>query len=139
MKKRTYLPLISVLFISLFSVQARADDEAIAAIGGFVAGVITGSIIDDDPYDRDRVRVSVHGRHGDRHYRGHDRDRHWTRHHGKRGHWEVRRIRVWVPGYWDITYNRCGDRIKVWRRGHYQWKRDRVWVPYREHRGRYCD
>jgi hypothetical protein len=144
MKKYIRFTLVPLILIGLASSNAHAgDDEALAAIGGFFAGVITGAIIDDHN-DRDRVHVSVHRsyRDHDRHYDRHKRDYrgygHKSKHH-RSGHWETRRVRVWVPGYWDFEITRCGDRVKVWRRGHYEWRRERVWVAHRDqgrHHGR---
>lgn len=148
MKKHIRFTVIPLIILGLAAGNAHAgDDEAFAAIGGFVAGVITGAIIDDHN-DHDRVRVSVHGGYRDRHY---DRGRHYDRHrrdcrkrdcrgcghgyktkHHRSGHWETKRVRVWVPGYWDVEISRCGDRVKVWRRGHYEWRKERVWVAYRD-------
>lgn len=142
MKKHIRFALIPILLVSLGAGRVHADDEALAAIGGFFAGVITGAIIDDHN-DHDGVRVSVHGDYRDRgrHYDRHRRDcrkrscrgcghGYKTKHH-RSGHWETKRVRVWIPGHWDIEYTSCGDRVKVWRRGHYEWRRERVWVAYR--------
>jgi hypothetical protein len=120
MKKHIRFALVPLLLISLGAGRVHADDEALAAIGGFFAGVITGAIIDDHN-DHDRVRVSVH-----KNYRDHRYDRH------RSGHWETRRVKVWVPGSWEIEITRCGDRVKVWRRGHYEWRRERVCVAYND-------
>lgn len=123
MKKYIHISLVSLLLLSLAPAPAKAgDDEAVAAIGGFVAGIITGAILDNHD---DRVHVSVHGRYPGR--RDYGKGRHY-----RTGHWEIKRVRVWVPGYWDVTYDRCGDRVKVWRRGHYTWRKERVWVSCRD-------
>ena len=128
MKKYIHISLISVLLLGLSATPAHAgDDEAFAAIGGFVAGMITGVIINDHD---DRVHVSVHDKYGSRH------DRHYRGKPHRSGHWEIKRVRVWVPGYWDVRYNPCGDRVKVWRRGHYELRKERVWVAY-DNRGRH--
>lgn len=141
MKKHIRFALVPLLLISLGAGRVHADDEALAAIGGFFAGVITGAIIDDHN-DHDRVRVSVHKDYGDRHYDRHRDDcrkrdcrgcdRGYKSKHHRSGHWETRRVKVWVPGSWEIEITRCGDRVKVWRRGHYEWRRERVWVAYND-------
>jgi len=130
MKHLIRTSIISVLLLALGGAPAHANDKAWAALGGFVAGVITGVAIEDS---RDRgyhgeVAVTVvapYGRdyHRGGHYRGPDPYRH--------GHWEIRRVRVWVPGRWEIVIDRCGARTRIWRGGYYEWRRERVWVPYR--------
>jgi hypothetical protein len=148
MKTILHLSLTLIILASLGATEAKADDEAVAALGGFVAGIITGSIID---HDRDRTRVHVYtdrsyGHRHDKGRYGHD----WRRDHWKHrsdwkgkpskrsGHWETRRVRVWVPGHWELTRNACGDRIKVWEPGHFIWKHEKVWVSYRDRRGGFC-
>jgi hypothetical protein len=127
--------------------KASADDEAVAAIGGFVAGIITSAIIDHNEPDL----VVVKGGHGShRGYRDQHCDRagrgHWERrvsvcppprpkrdcgnYQGPRGHWEIRYERVWVPGHWEVRKNRCGDRYRVWNEGHYRTEKRKVWVRY---------
>jgi len=103
---------------------AHADgDEVAAAIGGFIGGLIIGSNIDRD-----------HGHRG-----GHvDVDvgfevssgRHYHRH----GYWEIRTVRVWVPGRWVVSYDRCGNRHRYFERGHHEHRRERVWVGPRDWR-----
>jgi hypothetical protein len=138
MKKNIILLLITGLLAGMPVKSAQADDEAVAAIGGFIAGVITGSVIDHDRGGRStHVYVDGYRRgHYDKGDRGYSvRDYSYGK---KRGHWETRRVRVWVPGYWRTTRNECGDRIKVWERGHYVWKHEKVWVSYRDRRDGYC-
>jgi hypothetical protein len=106
---------------------ARAGDgEVVAAIGGFIGGVIVGSTIDrDHDHRHDRggaVHVEVRtGRHG--HGHGH-----------RHGYWDTTRVRVWVPGRWVVTYDRCGERVRYFERGRYEWRRERVWVPTHDRR-----
>ena len=127
--------IITAVLLGLWCAPARADDEAIAALGGFVAGIITGAIIEDNNHVHGAVSVTY----GDRHGR-HDRYVRYDRH-DRRGHWEVQRVRVWVHGRWDVTFSRCGDRIRVWKPGYYTWRKEKVWVAYHDRgRGRgYCD
>lgn len=141
MKNKFRFALISILLISLGAGRLQAGDDGLAALGGFVAGVITGVIIEDS-HDRDRVRVSVYGERGHRDDRYGHRDYRYGHKssHGPAGHWETKRVRVWVPGRWERGVNRCGDRVSVWRPGHYEWHKERVWVSYgdRGRRDGYC-
>ena len=90
--------------------------EIVAALGGFIGGVIVGSTIHGDA---PRVGVSVsHRDHG---------------HHNRHGHWELRTVRVWVPGYWAHVERHGGRTRKVWVEGHYDVRRERVWVAHRRH------
>lgn len=145
MKKILTMALVTACSLSLPSTAVQAgDDEAIAAIGGFVVGLITGSIVDKDthyghrghastyyspsPYRDNRNTHYSHYRHG-----AHDSYGHGYRHIEApevTGRWETRRVKKWVPGWWDVTYNHCGDRIKVWREGYYRWETERVWVSF---------
>ncbi len=157
MKPIVPISLIAVLLLGIGVPRAHADDEAVAAIGGFLAGMITGTVISDNhDYGRSRVHVSVgkdrrYGyKYGGRSHR-HDYGRHYGRkgswrgkdsYYGGRkarsGHWEIKRVRVWVPGYWELTRNRHGERVKIWRRGHHKWEREKVWVSYRDRRDGIC-
>ena len=127
MKNITKLTLIAVIALGLNTGQAHAGDETAAAIGGFVLGMITGAVIDDH---HDNVHVSVGARYGHDHS---CRKGCSSRHHRDRGHWEIRKVKVWVPGYWDVRISRCGDRVRVWRSGHYTYRQDKVWVSYKDH------
>lgn len=120
MKNIIKITLVTILAIGLNTGRASAGDEAAAAIGGFVLGMITGTVID---HNSDHVSVSVHGSYG----------------HRDRGHFETRRVRVWVPGYWDVRVNHCGDRIRIYRKGHYTYRHEKVWVSYKDRRDRGYD
>lgn len=150
MNKLIRFPLVPLLLAAFSGTPAQADDEAIAAIGGFVAGIVTGAIIDDHDarshvyIGRDRYgRKSYHGRHERRHDYGYGdrggcrkRDCRADHRYGhKTGHWEIKHVRVWVPGRWIVKHDRCGERIKVWKRGHYTWHKERVWVSYKKRDG----
>ncbi|MGC9450008.1 MAG: hypothetical protein ACP5I4_01055 [Oceanipulchritudo sp.] len=143
MKNTIRTLIIATLLLGPATTRAHADDEAWAALGGFVAGVITGAVIEDSNDYHGGVSIAVGERRGryDRYDRGrHDRyDRH-PGHRGK-GHWEIKRVRVWIPGRWEFTVNRCGDRIRVWEPGHYGWRREKVWVRHhgRHHDRGFCD
>ena len=113
--------------------NARADhddDEAVAAIGGFVGGLIVGTAINsnDGPGGAVDVGVVVGSRYG----HGHP-----PRYGHGHGHWNWVTVRVWVPGRW--VYDDChrGRPNRVWIAGHHEHRRERVWVA---HRGRHgCD
>ena len=139
MKNYMRYALITVILVGLSAAPAHADDEAWAAVGGFVAGIITGASIDNHDNHRydSGVRVSVGSRHYpsntryDRHrsYRGHSGVRYETRRHsGGRGHYTYRKVRVWVPGRWDFVRNHCGDHVRVWKDGYYNYRTEKVWV-----------
>lgn len=53
------------------------------------------------------------------------------------GYWEVRRVKVWVPGSWTYIDLGCNRYRKVWNEGYYRWESQRVWVETssRHHRG----
>lgn len=142
MKTTLQVILTLAFLIGLGTERAHAGSEGWAALGGFVAGVVTGSVI-NDPCDRGHVRVTVgsggrgsrygyHGYYGPevRYY-----DPRWDRRpHSPSGHWEIHNVKVWVPGRWEVRINPWGQRIRVWRSGYHTWHRERVWVP---HRGRW--
>jgi len=147
MNKLIRFTLIPLILTTFGTAPAQADDEALAAIGGFVAGIITGAVIDDHD-NRSHVYIGrdrYSDRHGSRHHDYRDRccsrDCHGACSYGqpsrhyKKGHWEIKHVRVWVPGRWTVKYNSCGDRIKVWKRGHYRWEKERVWVSYNKRDG----
>lgn len=96
---------------------ARADhDNALAAIGGFIGGVIVGSHIDHhDRYDAPPAVCPP------------------PRYEAPRGHWEDRQVRVWVPAHTEVSYDRCGVRIVHTRPGFYTYRTDRVWVVDERH------
>lgn len=98
---------------------AKAGDETLAAIGGFIGGVIVGSSIHDD-------RPS---RHHDRGHSGFDRPRIVIRadlH--RQGYWKWVEVRTWIPGHWIIGIDDCGRRHRTWVRGRHELRRERVWV-----------
>ena len=151
MKTCTRHILLAALAVTFSTGRLHAGDEAWAALGGFVAGVITGAVIEDADHCETGLRVAVGDRYGrwDRygHHDRYDRRDTWDRydrrdrHYKQRpsGHWEVRHVKVWVPGGWVVEVNRCGDRIRVWRPGYFDLLPRKVWVPYDGHGGRHCD
>jgi hypothetical protein len=123
---------------------ANAGDEAIAAIGGFIGGVIIGSIASDHDHGSSVIIEAGYGDHGDRHYGRNSRydgpSRHG--HSDRRGRWEYQTVSRWIPGYWTYGRDRCGDRRRVWNRGHHVRTQVRIWVTIGgdygpQHGGRY--
>ncbi len=105
--------------------HGRGGDEALAAIGGFLGGLIVGTAINDRPayshYDR---TVLVSSRY-DRYDRRDDcRD--------DRGYWKHVTVKTWVPGYWTTSY-RHGRCVRYHVNGHWSYRTKRVWVSYDRH------
>jgi hypothetical protein len=143
MKKYITLPLLSALALTLGAGQAAADDEALYAIGGFIGGVITEKVLNHHRDHRvvytERHCEPRHDKHG--HYKhGHKKHRcdHACGHYkDARGHYKTIEVREWVPGRWEVYYDRCGDRVREWRPGYHNYVKKRVWVEQGNHgRGR---
>lgn len=110
---------LSGLFGAPQTVSARDHGEVAAAVGGFIGGLIVGSAVEHDRYDRhqpvyvrDRVVIESGRRHND-------------------GYWQWTTVRVWVPGYWIVRYDDCGRRYRSFENGHFEHRRERVWVSVR--------
>lgn len=113
--------------------QAR-DDKVLAAIGGFIGGVLIASHANQHhpshqiaycEFDSCGDRYVVNHRHD----RGYGRDQHYGR---DRYDWVT--VRTWVPGHWVVRYDDCGDRVRYYERGRYEYRREYVVVD--SHRGR---
>jgi hypothetical protein len=129
MKITSFLPLATLSTAALLpgTVQARSGDKALAAVGGFIGGVIVGAHLDrGDRYDR-RAPVVVEACPPPAvvYYN--------TPHSPRRGYWQDSTVRVWVPARTVVTVDRWGRRIHHYEPGHYAYRTDRVWV---ESRGR---
>ncbi len=144
MKNTLRYLMIAAIALGFSAAPSHADDEAVAALGGFLAGVITGVVIDDHgPHHRGpAVEVAIGSRHG--RYDRHDRYGHRGRYdrydrHRRSGHWEIRYVKVWIPGRHEYVRDACGRRIKVWRPGHHVKRPQKVWIAYnsKPHRGSY--
>ena len=107
--------------------EAKAgSDKALAAIGGFIGGVIVGSHLERSHHPAPVIvdhcppppRVVVVDRHGPPH---------------RHGYWETSRVRVWVPGRTVWVVDECGRSVRRYEPGHYEYRSERVWV---ESRGR---
>ncbi|MBK1858942.1 hypothetical protein [Cerasicoccus arenae] len=137
-----------VLLVSALSAQARGghnnDNEAWAALGGFIGGVIVSEAIHD--HDRNRStkyqvtydRSQGQGRHNDGYGKGrgrghdaHGKDR-GRDNHGKcscgGGHWKVVERRVLVPAQFGWQVNSCGLRNRTFTPAYFDFVKERVWV-----------
>lgn len=126
--------------------SAKAGDEAIAALGGFIGDVIVGTLSSDSRHETAVVIEAGHGSRRDGHYdrgrREHRNDRRYGKSdrndhsygkgqqsdRGRCGRWVYRTERRWVPGYWTYRRDRCGDSRRIWHRGRHVNTRVRVWV-----------
>lgn len=133
---KTYIRylLVSMIALGLSAGKSNANDEAVAAIGGFLAGIITGVVIDKDGHHHGSVHVTSgsrcykHSRYGCESCSSYG--------HRSSGYWETRYVRVWVPGHWEYVRNHCGDRIRFWKSGYYTTRPEKVWIS-RDHGSRY--
>lgn len=110
----------------------RDGDRALAAIGGFIGGVLIASAAHDHhdrtpahaycEFDTCRDRYVVSHRH--------DYGRHND--YGPRREWVT--VKVWVPGHYVVRYDDCGRRVRHYVRGRYEYRREYVIVD--NHRGR---
>lgn len=138
--------LVTALFARPLVSTARADDDAVWAIAGFVGGVIAEKAVQKHkrnhpvaytqnvrydtyrcpPPEQTTVIIRTHegrGRPGD--YHGESCGCNSCKPAGYY-HYETRQI--WVPGRWEVSYDRCGNRHRTWCPGYYQTKRVKVWV-----------
>ncbi len=99
---------------------AKAGNEAAAAIGGFIGGILVGS----------SVRNSCPPPHYD--HRG-PRGPRVIIETGSRcsGHWDWVEVNVWVPGRHAVSYDDCGRRVRRWIPGRHECRRERVWIDAR--------
>ncbi|WP_309398269.1 hypothetical protein [Cerasicoccus maritimus] len=146
-----------ILGISALPAKARGghhnhNDEALAALGGFIGGVILSESLHDHQPVREEVYVHYEQDHGryDQHRnldRGpKDRFSKYSPRPGKsydkqcrnnRGHekcgcgggrWKVVERRVYVPVSYTWRYNSCGVKIRVRQGGCYKTVRERIWI-----------
>lgn len=140
MKKYITIPIISALLLTLGASNATArNDEALYAIGGFIGGVITTKALDRHHHKSHHHKevVYVDRNCSARNYtHGHNKHRcdHGCKHSTKpSGYYKNVSVRKWVPGCWEIHYNRCGDRVRTWTEGYYTYVEKRVWVENNQH------
>ena len=129
MKNLALLSMLSATALTFTPAPAKADSEGVAALGGFLGGLIVGQIINDRDHHRGpAVEVEVSHRHDDRydHRRGHGYGYRDDRDH-RHGYWDTVRVKVWVPGYWGTRYER-GCKVRYHVPGRYEWRVERVWV-----------
>lgn len=120
MNKTATVSLLAATALLFAPKPAVAGDKELAAIGGFIGGLIIGSQINND------------------------------RHHGRvvvepacpppapvvihtGGYWDYRPVRVWVAPRWIVVYDSCNRPVRRYVAGHYETRRERVWVA--QHRG----
>lgn len=122
---KTKLAALALALVTLFALAtpktAQANDAG-AAIGGFIGGVIVGSVIADQHRGPDAVVVEA----GYRDY-------------GPRGYWRDVHTRVWVPGFWTMGRDHWGRPYRHYVEGHYELRRDRVWVSHNDYGRRRYD
>ncbi|WP_269523553.1 hypothetical protein [Coraliomargarita parva] len=150
MKHSKKLILLPALCLALGTGRASAgDDEAVAAIGGFIGGIIATKVFDhhkDHHRSHEVVIIETNsccGGHGyhekscnkgrDKYFRHghkkHDCDRRCPEY-GPSGYYKVVTVKVWIPGCWTYERDRCGNRIKRWEPGYYEYEKKRVWVSH---------
>ncbi len=112
---------ILMIAIALAGIQqAQAGDKERYLIGGLLGGLILNEVVDGSSVEfrsRRPVRVEHHVHH---------------RHAFRRpsGHYEYRRIKIWVPGCRERIVKRCGRIEFRWVPGHYEFRTQKVWVSY---------
>jgi hypothetical protein len=105
------------------------DDEVLAAVGGFIGGVIVASAANQHYSDQDAYYA--HDGYNNRYPVNHRYDRRDYRRDYGRDHRQWVTVRVWVPGRWIIRYDNYGRRERCYVRGHYEHRRE-----YGRHDGR---
>lgn len=115
--------LLAATALAFAPQPAKAGDEVAAAIGGFIGGLVIGSVLDydhDDRFDRydHHVGTTVVIGTGHRHP------------HRAGGYWKTVTVRHWVPGYWAHSCDRYGRPVRVFVEGRWEYRTDRVWVSY---------
>lgn len=120
-----------------------SNSGSVAALGGFLTGLIVSDVLTRPVYSSPVVISDSwsdvawrtegwdygrphygYGRYGSRYS-----DRYGHRPDYRRGEWVYRDVRVWVPGRWEIVYDRYGLSTRVWRKGFYDVRREKMWVP----------
>lgn len=113
MKILASLSLLAAGALALAPGTARAGNDGLAAVGGFIGGLIVGTSLD-------------HGHRSD-HGHGHYRDSR------PRGYWKEINVRTWVPGYWAYEGGRHGHGRRYYVEGCYGYRTERVWVSDDRH------
>ena len=124
----TALTLAAVTALSLTPKPAQASDRGLAVLGGFIGGMIVGSVINEnrhDSYPQRRTTVIV----ADRDDRCEERR--------DSGYWEDITVQAWVPGCWVFERGYHGRSYRRYVGGHYEYRTDRVWVSSERHGGQH--
>ncbi|MGJ8641490.1 MAG: hypothetical protein ACSHYA_19020 [Opitutaceae bacterium] len=104
MKKYIKILLIPVLLLGNGASRAMAGDEALAAVGGFLGGILATKAYDH--HHRNHCAPSPHHQHRSKSSCSHQVS------------YKVVFVNEWVPGYWEVSRNRCGDRVRTWVAGY---------------------
>ena len=128
--KLATLALITVTAQSLAPQPALAGDRGLAALGGFVGGVLVGSAISSNHYDNYATAPAVVV--NDRGYFADRCDDFGNRFDDRvnSGYWKVVSVRIWVPGYWVVERDRSGRSFRHYSAGHNEYRTDRRWVAH---------
>ncbi|MCC6415776.1 MAG: hypothetical protein IT582_07700 [Opitutaceae bacterium] len=125
MNKTATVSLLAASALLFVPKPAAAGDKEIAAIGGFIGGLILGSQIDHD------------------HHRGHvvvapscPPSPQIVIQAG--GFWDYRPVRVWVAPRWTVVYDHCNRPVRRYIAGHYDTRHERVWVARNGGHGSYA-
>ncbi|WP_415907677.1 hypothetical protein [Oleiharenicola sp. Vm1] len=124
---KTQFAALALALATLFALAtpktAQANDTG-AVLGGFLGGVIVGSVLADQHHGPDAVIVQTG------YHRGPDRCDEPA------GYWRQIHTRVWVPGFWTMERDHWGRPYRRYVEGHYEIRTERVWVAYNDY-GRY--
>lgn len=126
MNKIATVSLLAASALLFAPKPASAGDKELAAIGGFIGGLILGSQINNDhhshvvvepacPPPAPVVVVQVGG------------------------YWDYRPVQVWIAPRWIVVYDSCNRPIRRYVPGHYESRRERVWVAHRGNYDRHDD
>jgi hypothetical protein len=122
--KLTAFVITAATALTLTPKSAFAGDKEWAAVGGFLGGLVVGSVIHDArPHRTTTVIVADRGGHHD----------------GRpAGYWKDVSVRTWVPAHWETRYD-YGRCVRVYVPGHYAYRTEHVWVSHGRHHGHHHD
>ncbi len=121
MKKLATITLLAASALILVPKPAVAGNSGLAAIGGFIGGLIIGSNANSQPYcaptyyPAPPVVIYDDG-----------------------GYWQTSNIRIWIGPRWVVTYDRYNRPSRRYIAGHYENRSHRTRVAYNGHH-RYND
>jgi hypothetical protein len=112
MKTIATISLLAASALILAPKPATAGDREIAAIGGFIGGLIVGSNLNhSQPYCPPVVSypapVVVYS---------------------SGGYWETSCVQVWIAPRWTVIYDRYNRPVRRFEPGHYETRNNRVWI-----------